>query len=80
MVLAASRVFRQRRLWFAGAALLALTLCKLLLFDLADRQTVSRIVSFLFLGLLMLGMGYFCPLPPKRLTDPPEEDSRSAQP
>lgn len=65
VILAASRVFRRRSLWFAGAGLLALTLVKLLLFDLADRDTVYRVVSFLFLGLLMLGLGYFCPLPPK---------------
>lgn len=78
MVLTASRVFRQRQLWFAGAALLGLTLCKLLLFDLADRQTVYRIISFLFLGLLMLGMGYFCPLPPKRRTAPSEQNSSPA--
>lgn len=78
LVLTASRVFRQRKLWFAGAALLGLTLCKLLLFDLADRQTVYRIISFLFLGLLMLGMGYFCPLPPKRREEASEQNSSPA--
>ena len=78
LVLTASRVFRQRKLWFAGAALLGLTLCKLLLFDLADHQTVYRIISFLFLGLLMLGMGYFCPLPPKRREEASEQNSSPA--
>ena len=74
LILAASRVFRRRSLWLAGAGLLALTLLKLLLFDLADRDTVYRLVSFLFLGLLMLGLGYFCPLPPKEKQSPAEAD------
>ena len=63
--------------WLAGS-LLGLTLCKLLLFDLADHQTVYRIISFLFLGLLMLGMGYFCPLPPKRREEASEQNSSPA--
>lgn len=73
MIVAAARVFRRRSLWLAGAGLLALTLIKLLLFDLADRDTIYRVVSFLFLGLLMLGLGYFCPLPPRE-----EEPSATA--
>jgi uncharacterized membrane protein len=76
MILAATRAFN-RTLWLSGAGLLAVTLCKLLIIDLADRQTVYRIVSFLALGLLMLVVGYFCPLPPKGSpvsTPPPEED------
>lgn len=73
LMLLASRRIRRRRTWFAGVALLLLTLCKLLLFDLADRGTVYRIVSFLFMGLLMLGMGYFCPLPPKEQATPSKE-------
>ncbi len=73
LMLLASRRIRRRRTWFAGVALLLLTLGKLLLFDLADRGTVYRIVSFLFMGLLMLGMGYFCPLPPKEQATPSKE-------
>lgn len=73
VIVAAARVFRRRSLWLAGAGLLALTLIKLLLFDLADRDTIYRVVSFLFLGLLMLGLGYFCPLPPRE-----EEPSATA--
>lgn len=81
VILAASRIFRRRSLWLAGAGLLALTLLKLLLFDLADRDTVYRVVSFLFLGLLMLGLGYFCPLPPKAEQRPSEarEDQKPAR-
>jgi uncharacterized membrane protein len=72
MILLTVRAFKNRTLWLAGAGLLALTLCKLLIFDLADRQTVYRVISFLALGILMLIVGYFCPLPPKgRPPSPP---------
>jgi uncharacterized membrane protein len=54
-----------RRAWLAGAALLAVVVVKLFLVDLDGIGTVARIVSFLGVGLLMLVMGYFCPLPPK---------------
>ncbi|KAF5041479.1 hypothetical protein DSECCO2_522610 [anaerobic digester metagenome] len=54
-----------RRAWLAGAGLLAVVVIKLFLVDLDGIGTVARIVSFLGVGLLMLVMGYFCPLPPK---------------
>ena len=54
-----------RRAWLAGAGLLTLTVAKLFLIDLASAGTVGRIVSFLVVGLLMLIIGFFAPLPPK---------------
>ena len=54
-----------RRAWLAGAGLLGLTVAKLFLIDLASAGTVGRIVSFLVVGLLMLVIGFFAPLPPK---------------
>ena len=54
-----------RRAWLAGAGLLGAVVVKLFLIDLEGSGTVARIVSFLGVGLLMLVMGYFCPLPPK---------------
>ena len=54
-----------RQPWLAGAGLLATVVGKLFLVDLDGRGTVARIVSFLGVGLLMLVVGYFCPLPPK---------------
>ncbi len=41
------------------------TVIKLLLFDLADTGTLTRIVSFIVVGGLILIVGYFSPLPPK---------------
>lgn len=70
-IVVASRRLGSRRLWLAGAALLVLTIIKMLLFDMADRGTGTRVISFIFTGVLMLFMGYYCPLPPKSVSVPP---------
>ncbi len=54
-----------RKIWLAGASLLALVVIKLFLVDLSGTGTIGRIVSFLVVGLLMLVIGFFAPLPPK---------------
>lgn len=61
----AGRARQLRRLWFAGAALLALVVLKLFLVELADREGLFRIVSFIAVGALLLLVGYFAPVPPK---------------
>jgi uncharacterized membrane protein len=38
---------------------------KLFIVDLSGTGTIARIVSFLVVGILMLIIGYFSPLPPK---------------
>ncbi len=55
-----------REAWFGGALLLAGVVIKLFLVDLSGTGTIARIVSFLAVGVLMLFIGYFSPLPPKR--------------
>ncbi|MEE4243123.1 MAG: DUF2339 domain-containing protein, partial [Desulfopila sp.] len=55
-----------RQAWFGGAVLLAGVVLKLFLVDLSGTGTIARIVSFLAVGVLMLIIGYFSPLPPKR--------------
>ncbi len=52
-----------RVLWMVGAALLAAVVAKLLLVDLSGSGTVTRIVSFIGVGLLMLVIAYVAPLP-----------------
>jgi len=47
-----------------GAILLGVVVIKLFLIDLSTIGTVERIVSFIVVGLLMLVLGYFSPLPP----------------
>jgi uncharacterized membrane protein len=53
-----------RRVWIAGAALLAVVVAKLFFVDLSSIGTLERIVSFLGVGLLMLVIGYVSPMPP----------------
>ena len=65
LVMLLGKKLGQRRLWLSGAGLLGLVVVKLFLIDLDGSGTVPRIVSFLGVGLLMLVVGYFCPLPPK---------------
>lgn len=66
MVLAHRRV--QRALWLVGAGLLGLVVVKLLLVDLSNVGGVERIITFIVVGVLMLVVGYFAPLPPKPAT------------
>ncbi len=49
--------------WVAGAVLLGVVVLKLLLVDLSGSGTVTRIVSFIGVGVLMLVIGYVAPLP-----------------
>ena len=44
------------------------------LVELADRGTLSRIVSFIVVGGLMLAVGYFAPIPPRRAEPEPEPE------
>lgn len=53
----------ERGLWVVGAGLLAAVVAKLLLVDLSGSGTVTRIVSFIGVGVLMLVIGYVAPLP-----------------
>lgn len=62
-MLVATRI-RARLVWLTGAGLLVAVVIKLFLVDLSGIGTVERIVSFIGVGLLMLVIGYFSPLPP----------------
>lgn len=63
--MAYATVKSSRKPWFAGAVLLALVVLKLFIVDMKDSGTVEQIVSFITVGLLMLLIGYFSPLPPR---------------
>lgn len=58
-----------RQLWYAGVTLLAAVVVKLFIIDLDGSGTVARIISFMSVGILMLIIGYFSPLPPKQATN-----------
>jgi len=51
--------------WLAGGALLLVVVAKLFLIDLSNVGTIERIVSFIGVGVLMLVVGYFSPVPPR---------------
>jgi uncharacterized membrane protein len=58
----------QRRLpWVAGASLLGVVVVKLFFIDLAHLSSLSKIVSFLGVGMLLVLIGYLSPAPPKAL-------------
>ena len=63
-------VFAHRRTlrlsWSVGAGLLGVVVAKLLLVDMSHAQGWERIVAFIGVGVLMLVIGYFVPLPPKQ--------------
>jgi uncharacterized membrane protein len=52
-----------RPVWMAGAALLGLVVLKLVLVDLAASGTITRIVSFITVGVGMLVIGFVAPMP-----------------
>ncbi|MGB7655031.1 MAG: DUF2339 domain-containing protein [Novosphingobium sp.] len=57
---------RQQRLpWLAGAALLVVVVAKLVFVDMSAIEGFARIVAFIGVGVLMLLIGYFVPLPPR---------------
>lgn len=59
-----------RLLWLVGAVLLGITVLKLFVVDLASIGSIERIVSFIGVGLLLLLIGYFAPLPPHKKDKP----------
>jgi uncharacterized membrane protein len=55
-----------RPLWLTGAGWWVVVVLKLLLVDMSKAQGWERIVTFIGVGVLMLVIGYFVPLPPKK--------------
>ncbi|MCY1336604.1 hypothetical protein D9M69_224160 [compost metagenome] len=56
----------RRELWMLGAILMAVVVAKLFFVELGNSGGLERIVSFIGVGVLMLIVGYFAPLPPRR--------------
>lgn len=63
MVVATRRGWRN--VWLVAACLLGVVILKLFAVDFPERDTLAAIVSFIVVGVLMLVVGYFSPLPPK---------------
>ena len=56
----------RRDLWMVGAALIGVVVVKLFFVELGNSGSLERIVSFIGVGVLLLVVGYFAPLPPHR--------------
>ena len=54
-----------RKTWIYGAMLIGIVVLKLFVIDLDNSSSIERIISFLVVGLLLLMVGYFSPIPPK---------------
>jgi uncharacterized membrane protein len=62
----------RREVWLIGAALIGVVVAKLFFVELSNRGGLARIVSFIGVGVLLLVVGYFAPLPPKRAEAVPD--------
>ena len=56
----------RRELWVVGALLIAVVVAKLFFVELGNRGGLERIISFIGVGVLLLVVGYFAPLPPRQ--------------
>ncbi|MDR2688627.1 MAG: DUF2339 domain-containing protein [Azoarcus sp.] len=52
--------------WMAGASLIGIVVVKLFFVELGGHGGLARVVSFIGVGVLLLIVGYFSPLPPRR--------------
>ena len=67
MVVGAVR--ERRTVWIGGAVVMGIVIVKLFVVELGNVGTLSRVVSFLGVGLLLLVVGYFAPVPKTRVED-----------
>ncbi|MGH8354580.1 MAG: DUF2339 domain-containing protein, partial [Pseudomonas sp.] len=63
----------RRELWLLGAGLIGVVVAKLFFVELGNRGGLERIVSFIGVGVLLLIVGYFAPLPLRRPAPEPEQ-------
>jgi uncharacterized membrane protein len=56
---------RDRQIWMGGAVLMGVVLIKLLFVDRGYMGNMPGIISFMAVGLLLVGVGYIAPSPPK---------------
>ncbi|ANJ53837.1 hypothetical protein PMA3_01215 [Pseudomonas silesiensis] len=69
----------RREVWLIGAALIGVVVAKLFFVELSNRGGLARIVSFIGVGVLLLVVGYFAPLPPKRTDAVPDPATLAPQ-
>ena len=62
----AGAIRERREVWIGGAVVMGIVILKLFVVELGNVGTLSRVVSFLGVGLLLLVVGYFAPVPKGR--------------
>ena len=62
----AGAIRERREVWIGGAVVMGVVILKLFVVELGNVGTLSRVVSFLGVGLLLLIVGYFAPVPKGR--------------
>lgn len=72
--------YRLKALRILAIALLAFTGVKVLLMDMADVETPFRILSFVVLGVMLIGISYLYHRFADRLMGAPEEEPKAAEP
>lgn len=65
----ATRLAR-REFWYVGAVLLGAVVVKLFVVELASSGTLARIISFITVGILLLLINHFSPIPPRQQETP----------
>ncbi len=71
MVVAVRRA--RRPVWMAGASFMGLVVAKLFFVDLSSLGAVTRVVSFLGVGALLVVVGYFAPVVPAATVEGAED-------
>ena len=71
MVVAVRRA--RRPVWMAGASFMGLVVAKLFFVDLSSLGAVTRVVSFLGVGALLVVVGYFAPVVPAARVEEAED-------
>jgi len=66
MLILSAKKRKNRNIWIVGASLLGFVTLKLFFVELSHTGSLSRIISFMGVGVLILVIGYFAPLPPKK--------------
>ncbi len=75
MVIATRKAWRP--LWITGGVLMGIVVLKLFVIDMDGTGTIARIIAFITVGGLLLLIGYFAPVPPRKETDPAEDSNTS---
>jgi len=69
---------QDRLRWLLGAVLIGVVVAKLFLIELSNTGGLARIVSFIAVGVLLLVVGYFAPLPPKTNEEKPASEEAAS--